>query len=308
MSENAVLSLNIPNVKHVRTGKVRELYAIAATGTRDEALLMVATDRISAFDVIMPNGIPDKGKILTQISTFWFDKFGSDIPHHLISADADEIIRIVPELAPHRSALAGRSMLVKKADPLAIECIVRGYLAGSGWKEYKKSGTVCGIRLPAGLQESSVLPDVIFTPSTKADEGHDENITEARAREIVGDRVFETVKQQSISLYARAAAYAYERGIIICDTKFEFGALDSAIILIDEVLTPDSSRFWPKDQYAPGRPQPSFDKQFVRDYLESLDWNKTPPGPVLPDDIVAKTREKYMQGYALLTGNVLAAL
>ncbi|MFC1809808.1 phosphoribosylaminoimidazolesuccinocarboxamide synthase, partial [Candidatus Omnitrophota bacterium] len=289
----------------LRTGKVRELYGIEANDTREEALLMIATDRISAFDVIMPNGIPDKGRVLTQISKFWFDRYGSDIPHHLISADIDEIISIVPELTDHRDQLEGRSMLCKKAQPLTIECIVRGYLAGSGWKEYKKSNSVCGINLPEGMLESDKLPEIIFTPSTKADEGHDINITEERAREIAGNEIFESVKKRSIELYSQAAAYALDNGIIICDTKFEFGERKGEIILIDEVLTPDSSRFWPKDQYVPGKSQRSFDKQFVRDYLETLVWNKTPPGPVLPQDIVEKTREKYLQAYELVTGQKL---
>ncbi|MBN1493588.1 MAG: phosphoribosylaminoimidazolesuccinocarboxamide synthase [Candidatus Omnitrophica bacterium] len=302
MTYTAIISFTTPNIKHLRTGKVRELYGIAATADREESLLMVATDRISAFDVIMPNGIPDKGRVLTQISKFWFDRYGNDIPHHLISADIDEIIGIVPELADHRAALEGRSMLCKKATPLTIECIVRGYLAGSGWKEYKKSHSVCGIKLPVGLKESDKLPEVIFTPSTKADEGHDINITEEQARKIAGDDVFETVRERSVELYSKAATYALNKGIIICDTKFEFGQIDGELVLIDEVLTPDSSRFWPKDQYKPGRSQPSFDKQFVRDYLESLDWDKTPPGPVLPDEIVCKTREKYLQAYEFITG------
>ncbi len=308
MKQNAILAFDIPTIEHLRTGKVRELYGIDETEDRDAALLMIATDRISAFDVIMPNGIPDKGRVLTQISRFWFDRYGAEIPHHLISADIDEIIRIVPELKKFRMTLAGRSMLCRKAKPLAIECIVRGYLAGSGWKEYKKSGSVCGIKLPRGLRESDKLPEVIFTPSTKADEGHDINISEERARVIVGDKVFECVKQRSIALYSKAADYALARGIIICDTKFEFGQIADELILIDEVLTPDSSRFWPKDQYEPGHAQPSFDKQFVRDYLETLDWEKTPPGPQLPADIVTRTREKYLQAYELLTGAKLVTV
>jgi phosphoribosylaminoimidazole-succinocarboxamide synthase len=308
MTHNAILSFDIPTINHLRTGKVRELYGIDETEDRDAALLMIATDRLSAFDVIMPNGIPDKGRVLTQISKFWFDRYGADIPHHLISADIDEIIAIVPELKKFHSQLEGRSMLCRTAKPLAIECIVRGYLAGSGWKEYKQAGSVCGIKLPQGLRESDKLPNVIFTPSTKAEEGHDINITEAKAREIVGSKVFECAKQRSIALYSKAANYALDRGIIICDTKFEFGQIGEEIILIDEVLTPDSSRFWPKDQYSPGRAQPSFDKQFVRDYLETLDWDKTPPGPQLPAEIVTRTRKKYLQAYELLTGVKLVAV
>lgn len=301
MSKKALLSLHLDGLTHVKSGKVREVYSIAAKDGKDECLLFVASDRISAFDVIMPNGIPEKGKVLTQISCFWFQLFNDCMPNHLITEDVDAMIAYAPELSPHRATLEGRAMLVKKTQPLIIECIVRGYLAGSGWKEYKKQGSVCGISLPTGLQESDQLPQVIFTPSTKADSGHDENIDEETARKLVGDRIFDIVREKSIAIYSKAAAYALDRGIIICDTKFEFGVQGDDVILIDEILTPDSSRFWPKDQYVPGRSQPSFDKQFVRDYLEGLDWDKTPPGPELPEEIIEKSHEKYVQAYEALT-------
>jgi phosphoribosylaminoimidazole-succinocarboxamide synthase len=291
-----ILKLDLPGIKKLRSGKVREVFDLG------DSFLLVATDRISAFDVIMPNGIPRKGEVLTQISHFWFEQFSSLVPNHLLAKTNDPL----PEnLQPFADKLARRSMIVKKAKPLAIECIVRGYLSGSGWKEYKKSQTVCGIKLPAGLTESAELPEPIFTPSTKAEAGHDENISFEEAQKIVGAEIASRARDLSLKIYKAGRDYARQRGIIIADTKFEFGMHDGQLILIDEVLTPDSSRFWPADQYAPGKGQPSFDKQFVRDYLETLDWDKTPPGPKLPDDVVAKTTAKYLEAYEKLTGKKL---
>jgi phosphoribosylaminoimidazole-succinocarboxamide synthase len=291
-----ILSLDLPGIKKIRSGKVREVFDLG------DRFLMVASDRISAFDVIMPNGIPRKGEVLTQISHFWFEKFSGLVPNHLLARADDPL---PPNLQPFAAQLAGRSMIVKKAKPLAIECIVRGYLSGSGWKEYKKSQTVCGIQLPAGLTESAELPEPIFTPSTKAEAGHDENISFAAACQIAGADLAAQARDLSLKIYRAGRDYARERGIIIADTKFEFGLFEGGLILIDEVLTPDSSRFWPAAQYAPGRGQPSFDKQFVRDYLETLDWDKTPPGPRLPDEVVAKTTAKYLDAYERLTGKKL---
>ena len=295
-----ILQLDLPGIKKVRSGKVREVFDLG------DAFLLVASDRISAFDVIMPNGIPHKGAVLTQISHFWFEKFAKLVPNHLLARANDPLPK---HLQPFEAAvckdLAKRSMIVKKATPLAIECIVRGYLSGSGWKEYRKSQTVCGIQLPAGLTESAELPEPIFTPSTKAEAGHDENINFEQACEIVGTELATQARDLSLMIYQAGRDYARERGIIIADTKFEFGLFDGKLILIDEVLTPDSSRFWPADQYAPGKSQPSFDKQFVRDYLETLAWDKTPPGPKLPDDVVAKTSAKYLEAYERLTGKKL---
>ncbi|MBO4545473.1 MAG: phosphoribosylaminoimidazolesuccinocarboxamide synthase [Verrucomicrobia bacterium] len=291
-----LLSLELPGIKKVKSGKVREVFDLG------EHLLFVATDRISAFDCIMPNGIPNKGKALTQMSHYWFDETESIIKNHRVArADAP----LPPELKPFEEKLAGRSMIVLKAKPLAIECVVRGYLAGSGWKEYKKSQSVCGVALPAGLLESSELPEPIFTPSTKAEEGHDENISFEQAEKIVGSDIARKVRDASIRLYSWARDHARKRGIIIADTKFEFGLFNGELILIDEVLTPDSSRFWPMSEYQPGRGQSSFDKQFVRDYLENLGWNKQPPAPKLPADVVAKTAEKYAEAYRCLTGKEL---
>jgi phosphoribosylaminoimidazole-succinocarboxamide synthase len=291
-----ILSLDLPGIKKIRSGKVREVFDLG------DRLLMVASDRISAFDVIMPNGIPRKGEVLTQISHFWFEKFSGLVPNHLLARANDPL---PPTLRPFAAQLAGRSMIVKKAKPLAIECIVRGYLSGSGWKEYQKSQTVCGIHLPAGLTESAELPEPIFTPSTKAEAGHDENISFDAACRITGKEIATQARDLSLKIYRAGRDYARQRGIIIADTKFEFGLFEGRLILIDEVLTPDSSRFWPADQYAPGRGQPSFDKQFVRDYLETLDWDKTPPGPRLPADVVAKTTAKYLDAYERLTGKKL---
>ena len=291
-----VLQLDLPGIKKVRSGKVREVFDLG------DRFLLVASDRLSAFDVIMPNGIPRKGEVLTQLSHFWFAKFASLVPNHLLAGADDPL---PASLQPFAAQLARRSMIVKKANPLAIECIVRGYLSGSGWKEYKKSRTVCGIPLPAGLTESAELPEPIFTPSTKAEAGHDENIPFAEAVKIVGADLAIQARDLSLKIYRAGRDYARERGIIIADTKFEFGLCDGQLILIDEVLTPDSSRFWPADQYAPGRGQPSFDKQFVRDYLETLTWDKTPPGPELPVAVIANTSAKYLEAYERLTGKPL---
>jgi len=307
-NHNPILKLELPGVKKLRSGKVRDIFDLG------DALLLVASDRISAFDVIMPNGIPRKGEVLTQISHFWFEKFASLVPNHLLRRAGEPLG--IPALAGLPAAqladLQRRSMVVKKAKPLAIECIVRGYLSGSGWKEYKKSQTVCGIKLPAGLTESAELPEPIFTPSTKAEAGHDENISFDEAKRIVGAELATQASELSLKIYQAGRDYARQRGIIIADTKFEFGLSNGSgdsphgkLILIDEVLTPDSSRFWPAAQYQPGKGQPSFDKQFVRDYLETLDWNKTAPGPKLPDDVVAKTSAKYLEAYERLTGKKL---
>ena len=296
MANAPVLQLDLPGIKKVRSGKVREVFDLG------DAFLLVASDRISAFDVIMPNGIPRKGEVLTQISHFWFARFASLVPNHLLAGANDPL---PANLQPFAGLLAGRSMIVKKAKPLAIECIVRGYLSGSGWKEYKKSQTVCGIQLPAGLTESAELPEPIFTPSTKAEAGHDENISFAEAEKIVGSDLGRQARDLSLTIYKAGRDYARQRGIIIADTKFEFGLFEGKLILIDEVLTPDSSRFWPADQYVPGQGQPSFDKQFVRDYLETLTWDKNPPGPALPEEVVNKTSAKYLDAYERLTGKAL---
>jgi phosphoribosylaminoimidazole-succinocarboxamide synthase len=297
MSATTILGVDLPGITKLKSGKVRELFDLG------EHLLLVATDRISAFDVIMPNGIPHKGEVLTRISHFWFDRMGDGvIDHRTGTADSP----LPAPLQPYADRLRGRSMVVRKARPLPIECVVRGYLAGSGWKEYRAQGTVCGIRLPAGLQESSELPEPIFTPATKAEEGHDENISFDEAVRMVGAEVAARVRDLSLKIYGAARAYARDRGIIIADTKFEFGHCDGGLILIDEVLTPDSSRFWPLDQYRPGQGQPSFDKQFLRDYLEGLAWNKQPPGPELPPEIVEKTSAKYVEAYERLTGRKFA--
>ena len=295
---NVLLRSDLPGIPIVNRGKVRDVYAVD-----DQRLLIVATDRISAFDVVMPNGIPDKGRVLTQLSLFWFQR-SQVVRNHLISAN----VSVYPSrLRPFRDQLDGRSMLVRKLKIVPIECIVRGYLAGSGWKEYKQHGTLCGISLPAGLRESDKLPAPIFTPSTKAESGHDINITHAQAATLVGERIAQQLAETSIALYKAAADYASMRGIIIADTKFEFG-LDEGnnLLLADEVLTPDSSRFWDVEKYEPGRAQESFDKQYVRDYLESLDWPKEPPAPILPDEVIARTREKYLEAYARIVGKPLA--
>ena len=290
-----VLQTNIPGVPAPKRGKVRDIYDLG------DKLLIVVTDRISAFDVIMPNGIPDKGVVLNQISHFWFKQVEGIIPNHVISTE----LSTLPEpFQKAKDQLLNRSMIVKKAKPLPAECIVRGYLTGSGLKEYQKTGKVCGIELPKGLVESSRIAEPIFTPSTKAEEGHDLNISFEEMKKILKDDVLaQKVKDTSLAIYKKGRDVADGKGIIIADTKFEFGLLDGKLILIDEVMTPDSSRFWPKAEYKEGVSQKSFDKQFVRDYLETLkDWNKTPPGPVLPEEIVAKTREKYVDAYERITG------
>jgi phosphoribosylaminoimidazole-succinocarboxamide synthase len=294
--DGTLLNLDLPGIRKIKSGKVREVFDLG------DSLLFVATDRISAFDCVMPNGIPRKGEVLTQMSHFWFEQTAGFQPNHLL-AQADDPLPAA--LQPHAAQLARRSMIVKKSEPLAIECVVRGYLAGSGWNEYRKQQTVCGIPLPAGLVESSELPEPIFTPATKAETGHDENIPFAEALKIVGADIAEQARAASLRLYTFARDYARQRGILIADTKFEFGLFDGKLILIDEVLTPDSSRFWPADQYAPGRSQPSYDKQFVRDYLLTLDWDKTPPAPMLPAEVVAKTQAKYFEAYEKLTGKRL---
>jgi phosphoribosylaminoimidazole-succinocarboxamide synthase len=289
-----ITATNCPKLKLINRGKVRDIYDLG------EHLLIVATDRISAFDVIMDEGIPQKGYVLTAISRFWFDQMTDLIPNHLISTNIDEFPAITHQ---YRDQLEGRSMLACKAQPLPIECIVRGYLSGSGWKEYKKSGSVCSIPLPAGLKESDKLPQTLFTPSTKAELGeHDENISFDQAAELCGREMAEKVRDISIAIYERARTVADKKGIIIADTKFEFGLHQGELIWIDEALTPDSSRFWPKDLYTPGSAQPSFDKQFLRDYLETLDWGKQAPPPKLPQEIVAKTGEKYLEALKRLTG------
>lgn len=295
----ALLESHLPGVS-VRRGKVRDVYDLG------DKLLLVATDRISAFDWVMPNGIPDKGRILTQLSRFWFETL--HVPHHLISTDIDSI-----DLPPgcDRDALAGRSTIVKKCRVAPVECVVRGYLEGSGWKEYQKSQAVCGIPLPPGLVQCSQLPEPIFTPATKAEQGHDENISFDEMKKIVGEDLATELRRRSLDIYTRAAGHALSRGIIIADTKFEFGTLaaDSAtptsVILIDEVLTPDSSRFWPAGQYQPGRAQPSFDKQFLREWLETTSWDKNSPPPALPEHVIVGTRTKYLEAYQLLTGKSL---
>ncbi len=276
-------------------GKVRDLYEVG------HCLLIVATDRLSAFDVVLPTPIPDKGRVLTQLSLFWFEKLRDVLPNHVISST-----EFPPELAAHREELAGRTILCRRTQPVPIECVVRGFLSGSGWRDYRATGKVCGIPLPAGLRESDRLPDPIFTPATKATTGHDENIPFDQAAARVGGPLAEQLRAISLKLYRRAAAYAEPRGIILADTKFEFGRLDGELVWIDEALTPDSSRFWPAAGYQPGRAQPSFDKQYVRDYLERIGWSKQPPAPELPAEVVAATRSKYREAYRQLTGHELA--
>jgi phosphoribosylaminoimidazole-succinocarboxamide synthase len=290
-----ILACDLPGIPKLRSGKVREVFDLG------DSLLFVATDRISAFDCILPNAIPRKGEVLTQISSFWFEKLDF-VENHVIATN----FRHFPEiLKPFEEILAGRSMIVKKALPLPVECVARGYLAGSGWKEYQEHGTLAGQPLPAGLRQGERLPETIFTPATKAETGHDENITWRQCRAILGDEVALQVRKWTIELYEHGRAFAAGRGIIVADTKFEFGMLDGEVVLIDEVLTPDSSRFWPESEYAAGGSPPSFDKQFVRDYLESLDWDKQPPAPALPAEIVARTSAKYLEAYERLTGLAL---
>jgi len=308
-----VRSIEIPGLKKHITGKVRDVYDLG------DSLLLVASDRLSAFDVVLPGGIPDKGRVLTQLSLFWFDLTKDIVENHVITADVDEIVaRLesagVPNAAQYRDILDGRSMLGVKAEPVPIECVVRGYLSGSAWKEYRElvagsngcgSVKLHGVTLPADLVESAKLPQPVFTPATKATTGHDENISAERAREIAGKEIVDELERLSLAIYEKASDYAASRGIIISDTKFEFGLRDGRIILIDEILTPDSSRFWPADDYEPGRDQVSFDKQFVRNYLLTLDWDKTYPGPELPAEIVEKTSERYREAYRRLTGREL---
>ncbi|HSB30950.1 MAG TPA: phosphoribosylaminoimidazolesuccinocarboxamide synthase [Candidatus Sulfobium mesophilum] len=291
--EKVIVETNLPDVKLLRRGKVRDVYEVGAH------LLIVATDRISAFDVVLPNGIAGKGKVLTQISLHWFDRMKDIIENHIVATEVKDYPAL---LHKYRDELEGRSMLVKKADPMPVECIVRGYLSGSGWKEYKSRGTVCGIALPAGLLESSRLSEPIFTPSTKAEEGHDVNISFEQMRGIVGDETAEKLKDASLRIYGKARDIAENKGIIIADTKFEFGLYEGKLILIDEILTPDSSRFWSMKTYEPGKGQDSYDKQIVRDYLLSLDWDQTYPGPALPADIVEKAIERYREIYRIITG------
>ena len=292
---NSFLQSNLPYP--CRRGKVRDVYDLG------DRLLVVASDRISAFDVVMPNGVPDKGKILTHLSLFWFEKFGRQFEHHLITARVGEMPK---ELQKHADSIKGRSMLVKKAKVVPIECVARGYLSGSGWKEYQRTHTVCGVSLPHGLRQSSKLPAPIFTPATKEEHGHDINISFEEMASRVGHDLASQLRDKTIALYTSAAQYASTRGIIIADTKFEFGQLpDGRVVLIDEVLTPDSSRFWPADDYEPGHDQPSYDKQFVRNYLEAQAWDKKPPAPVLPPEVIMGTRERYLQAYRKLTGKDL---
>jgi phosphoribosylaminoimidazole-succinocarboxamide synthase len=288
---------SLPGIELIARGKVRDVYAIG-----DDKLLMIASDRISAFDCVLGSPIPDKGRVLTQLSLFWFDYLKDLVPNHLITADAGEY---PAELQPFRDQLEGRSMLVKRAEMVPIECVARGYLSGSGWKEYKADGSVCGIKLPAGLRESDKLPQPIFTPAAKATTGHDENISFEAAASSAGLDVVTRLRDLTLAIYTKASEYAASRGIILADTKFEFGFVGETLTLGDEVLTPDSSRFWPADEYKPGGAQPSFDKQFVRDYLETLTWDKRPPAPSLPSDVVENTSRKYREAYEKLTGRPL---
>ena len=292
----AIIKTDLTGVKLHGRGKVRDIYDLG------EHFLIVATDRLSAFDVVLPIPIPNKGKVLTQMSAFWFDRFKDVVPNHVVATDVGDYPK---NLYPFRDQLEGRSMLVKKARVFPVECVARGFLTGSGLKDYVKTSSVCGISLPPGLRDSDRLPEPIFTPATKAKTGHDENISEERAAKIIGQDVVRRLKELTLTLYGRGVEYALTRGIIVCDTKFEFGLIDGKITIVDEMLTPDSSRFWPADQYSPGKPQPSFDKQFVRDYLEKIGWNKQPPAPELPNDIVNATSGKYVEALRLLTGRDL---
>jgi len=296
-SIDVLLQADIPELQLYASGKVRDIYKVDAN-----RLLFVASDRISAFDYVLATGIPNKGRVLTQLSLFWFDFLKDIVPNHMATAD---IAEYPAELQKYADQLRGRSMLVVSADMVTIECVVRGYISGSGWKEYKNAGSVCGIRLPAGLRESDKLPEPIFTPAIKATSGHDENISFERMVELAGRELSEKLRELSIRIYRKAADFAETRGIIIADTKFEFGKTPKGLVLADEVLTPDSSRFWPMDKYHPGGAQESFDKQYVRDYLESIQWNKQPPAPGLPPEVAAKTSEKYIEAYTQLTGHPL---
>ncbi|RKY92544.1 phosphoribosylaminoimidazolesuccinocarboxamide synthase [candidate division KSB1 bacterium] len=291
-----VMQTDLPGVKLLKRGKVRDIYDLG------DQLLIVASDRISAFDVVMPNGIPDKGKILTQLSRFWFEQTADIILNHFISTDMEDF---PANIQPYREQLEGRSMLVCKAEPLPVECVVRGYLAGSGWKEYQQHGAICGVTLPPGLPEYGRLEEPIFTPATKATTGHDENITVEKMKNLIGTQLTEKIIEVSLAIYQRAHNYAETKGIIIADTKFEFGIYDDQLILIDELLTPDSSRFWPLDDYEPGTTPPSFDKQYLRDYLTEIGWDKSPPAPQLPETVVKQTRTKYLEALKRLTGREL---
>jgi len=293
---SVILETNLNSLPRHARGKVRDVYNLG------DQLLFIATDRISAFDYILPTGIPDKGRVLTQLSIFWFDFLRDVIPTHFVTADVNQY---PPQLRPFRDQIEGRSMLVKRADMVQIECVARGYISGSGWKEYKQQGTVCGIKLPAGLRESDKLPEAIFTPATKAQDGHDENISFEQTASIIGEDLAKRLRDLTLEIYTRAARYAETKGIIIADTKFEFGFVNGELVLGDEVLTPDSSRFWPAETYQPGGAQFSFDKQFVRDYLESIHWNKQPPAPPLPEEVAEKTSQKYRQAYRILTDREL---
>jgi phosphoribosylaminoimidazole-succinocarboxamide synthase len=297
MQSTPVLETRLDGLTLARRGKVRDVYDLGSH------LLIVATDRISAFDYILGSAIPDKGKVLTQLSAFWFDHVGDLVPHHVVAVDVDQFPAVC---RPHQEVLRGRSMVVRKTNPLPVECVARGYISGSGWKDYTQTGAVCGITLPAGLRESDRLPQALFTPATKAESGHDENISEAQAGDIVGRDLIRRLRELTLEIYARGVDHAATCGIIIADTKFEFGLAGDQLVLIDEVLTPDSSRFWPQDEYVPGKSQPSFDKQFVRDYLEEVGWNKQPPVPSLPPEVVSRTRDKYLEAYRRLTGRELA--
>ena len=296
MDKDILLSTDFKDLVLYKRGKVRDVYDLK------DKLLIISTDRISCFDVVLPCGIPYKGKVLTALSCFWFEFIKNITRHHFLSSDINQCPK---ELSKYHKQLSGRSVLVRKTKPLAVECIVRGYLSGSGWKEYQKSQSVCGIKLPPGLLESDKLPEVLFTPSTKADTGHDINVDQEYIENLLGKDTADKLKKTSIAIYNETSAYAKRHGIVIADTKFEFGVCDNEIILIDEVLTPDSSRFWPRDQYRPGQPQASFDKQFVRDYLESLNWDKTPPAPTLPQEIIEKTSQKYLEAYRKIVGKEL---
>ena len=291
---NVISQTDFRGLKLRGRGKVRDIYELG------DRLLIVATDRLSAFDVVLPSPIPDKGRVLTQLSLFWFDRLSAVVPNHVISGKD-----FGGELGPYAASLDGRAMLVRRTEALPIECVVRGYISGSGWKDYQKTGSICGIPLPAGLRESDKLPQPIFTPSTKATSGHDENISFDQAAQTIGQALAEKLRDTSITLYRKGAEHAASCGIILADTKFEFGLLNGELIWIDEALTPDSSRFWPAGEYAPGKPQPSFDKQYVRDYLERIGWNKQPPAPVLPPDVVAATRDRYREAYQRITGHAL---
>jgi phosphoribosylaminoimidazole-succinocarboxamide synthase len=295
--EPVLLQTDFPDLHLHASGKVRDVYQLD-----NETLLFVATDRISAFDYVLATGIPQKGRVLTQISIFWFDFLSDIVPNHMITADVD---RYPLALRKYADQLRGRSMLVQRAEMFPVECVVRGYISGSAWKEYKATGKVCGIELPAGLRESEAFPEPIFTPSTKAVTGHDENISFSKMCEMVGTEIASTLRDLTLRVYKKAAAYARQRGIIIADTKFEFGRTSQGITLADEVLTPDSSRFWPADKYEPGRSQESYDKQYVRDYLEEIHWNKQPPAPALPAEVAQRTSEKYLDAYFQLTGHKL---